>query len=175
VVESRLLQTFYAVLQVLKKEDYLNKKLNEFDKNIETFTFIEETPMLFKKNIKNPITLNEYGFGSKQLIHYIVALFAMKNKTLFIDEIASGIHYSKYDKLWEIILTISKQQNVQVFATTHSKECIESYARVAKKLEDKEITFIELGKNDKNKIESIIYSYEWLMDEVSQNHEVRGW
>jgi hypothetical protein len=58
---------------------------------------------------------------------------------------------------------------------THSKECIESYARVAKKLEDKEITFIELGRNDNNEIESIIYPYEWLIDEIEQNHEVRGW
>jgi len=46
---------------------------------------------------------------------------------------------------------------------------------VAKKLDDEDITFIELGKNNENKIESIIYPYEWLIDEVEQNHEVRGW
>jgi AAA15 family ATPase/GTPase len=98
-----------------------------------------------------------------------------ENGYLFIDELDNGIHYTMLDELWTIILKISKELNVQVFATTHSKECIESYARVAKKLEDEEITFIELGRNDENKIESIIYPYEWLMDEVSQNHEVRGW
>ena len=99
----------------------------------------------------------------------------MKDKTLFIDEIASGIHYSNYDKLWEIILTISKEQNVQVFATTHSKECIESYARVAKKLEDEEITMTLLARNPKNELKALVYNDKMFYSELEQNHEVRGW
>ena len=174
VVESRLLKKFYGIVQLLKKEKYLNEKLNEFDESIERFSFIEDTPMLFKKDIEELIPLNEYGFGSKQLIHYIVALFSMKDRTLFIDEIASGIHYSNLDKLWEIILKISKEQNVQVFATTHSRECIESYARVAKRLEDEDIKYIKMTKLKDGKIIAGVRDYDMLQYTMSDGHEVRG-
>jgi len=45
---------------------------------------------------------------------------------------------------------------VQVFATTHSKECIEAYARVAKKLKDREITYSVLSRLENR---NIINSY----------------
>ena len=158
------------------KLDNKYNKLNEylldvFD--ISNIDIIKNKPML--KSNGEYKEISSFGQGIKTFINIISSILLLKNNIIFIDEIENGIHYTNLDKLWEIVLTISKQQNVQVFATTHSKECIESYARVAKKLEDEDITFFELGKNDKNKIESIIYKYEWLMDEISQNHEVRGW
>jgi len=115
------------------------------------------------------------GDGTGNLISIVAKLFQSKDGYLFIDEIENGFHYTYLDKLWKIILTISKEQNVQVFATTHSKECIESYARVSKKLEDEDISFIELGRDKDNKLSSIVYPYDWLEDEISQNHELRGW
>ena len=154
-------------------EDRLDSYVKEFDNSIEKFRIIKSQPHC-KKNGEF-YNLNEFGDGLGKFIYFIILLLSPKSSIILIDEIENGIHYTNLDKLWEIILTISKQQNVQVFATTHSKECIESYARVAKKLDDKDITFIELGKNNENKIESIIYPYEWLIDEVEQNHEVRGW
>jgi len=111
----------------------------------------------------------------KHFINIIISLFASNNGYLFIDEIDNGIHYTQLDKLWEIILTVSKELNCQVFATTHSKECIESYYRTAKRLEDEDITFIELGKNKENKIKAMVYPYDWFVDEIEQEHEVRGW
>ena len=154
------------------KYDKLNEYLLEVF-NISNIDIIKNKPML--KSSGEYKELSYFGEGIKNFINIISSILLLKDDIIFIDEIENGIHYTNLDKLWEIILTISKQQNVQVFATTHSKECIESYARVAKRLEDEEITFIELGLNNENQIESIIYSYEWLIDEVSQNHEVRGW
>jgi AAA15 family ATPase/GTPase len=77
--------------------------------------------------------------------------------------------------LWEVILKISKELGVQVFATTHSKECLESYARVAKKLQDEDIALIELGKN-KDKIESIVFDYDDIIEDILvQGTNSRGW
>ncbi len=119
--------------------------------------------------------MSNFGDGLKTYISIICSIYACKNGQLFIDEIDNGLHYTKLDKLWEIILTISKQQNVQVFATTHSKECIESYARVAKKLEDKEITFFKLGKNQEDELKGMVYPYDWFVDSIDQEQEMRGW
>jgi len=175
IAGNNLIMTIFEKIKYNRKRVKLNDILNQFDKNIEEFDVQDGRPSVFLTNINDWQDVAELGHGLKRYITIISSILINKDGSLFLDELENGIHYTQLDRLWEIILTISKQQNVQIFATTHSKECIESYARVAKNLEDKEITFIELGKNDKNKIESIIYSYEWLMDEVSQNHEVRGW
>jgi len=154
------------------KYELLNKYLNEvFDiKNIDT---IDNLPYLKRDKTYEP--LSEFGQGIKSFIEIVSSiLFASKN-IIFIDEIENGIHYTNLDKLWEIILTISKQQNVQVFATTHSKECIESYARVAKRLEDEEITYTILTKLEDGSIDAGVYNAGMLINTIEQDHEVRGW
>jgi len=152
------------------KYDELNEYLLDVF-NISSIDTIKNKPML-KSNGKY-IELSHFGQGIKTFINIISSILLLKDDILFIDEIENGIHYTNLDKLWEIILTISKQQNVQLFATTHSKECIESYARVAKKLEDKEIAFIELCKREEE-IKAFVYPYDWFIDEIEQEHEVRG-
>jgi len=107
-------------------------------------------------------------------ISIICALYACKNGYLFIDEIDNGIHYTQLDRLWELILTLSKQTNCQVFAITHSKEMLESFARVAKKLKERDISYTTIVKNKQQEIKSITRDYEMLLDSIEQEREVRG-
>ena len=167
------IKELYSSIQKKDKEQFLNDILKEFDPQIENFKIIDNKPQCKVKN--NYIEITELGDGTRHLVSIVVSLFRTENGYLFIDEIDNGIHYIQLDKLWEIILTVSKELNCQVFATTHSKECIESYYRTAKKLEDEDITFIELGKNKENKIKAMVYPYDWFVDEIEQEHEVRGW
>lgn len=119
--------------------------------------------------------MGEFGDGLKHYIYIILTLFTCENGYLFIDEVGNGIHYSSLDQLWEIILTLSKEMNVQVFATTHSRECIESYCRVATKLNDQDISFTTLVKNKERQIKAIVRDYEVFTNSIDQGHEVRGW
>lgn len=163
---------FFANIQKLDEEDYLDKALNDFDHNITNFKTPNNKPQCKIDGEYRKLT--ELGDGTKHLVSLVVALFSTKDGFLFIDEIDNGIHYEKLDAIWEIILTLSKKHNTQVFATTHSKECLESYARVAKKLADKEITVIEFGKSD-NELKNIVFKYDEVISEVSQGFDMRGW
>ncbi|SMM99556.1 hypothetical protein SPONL_670 [uncultured Candidatus Thioglobus sp.] len=120
------------------------------------------------------VKLTELGDGIKHLIHTLVALFSNKNKIIYIDEIENGIHHSKLDELWNMILTTSKKLNIQVFATTHSRECIESYVRVTKKLNEKEVALIRLNKRKDDSIFASVFDFKTLQDAIDQEHEVRG-
>ncbi|SFV56550.1 FIG00565050: hypothetical protein [hydrothermal vent metagenome] len=168
------LDDWYSKIIENKLEAIIDDSLKNFDDSLESFRMIKSEPKCSKKSDGKFYNLNEFGDGLAKFIALNCLFLSLNNGGIvFIDEIENGIHYTNLDKLWEIILTISKQQNVQVFATTHSKECIESYARVAKRLEDKEITFIELCKREEE-IKAFVYPYDWFIDEIEQEHEVRG-
>jgi predicted ATP-dependent endonuclease of OLD family len=77
------------------------------------------------------------------------------------------------DRLWEIILTLSEALNCQIFATTHSKDCIEAYYRASQKLAKKETTYVILTRLKSGKIHAGIYDYELLENGIEQDHEVR--
>jgi AAA15 family ATPase/GTPase len=115
----------------------------------------------------------EFGDGLRHYISIICALYACENGYLFIDEIDNGIHYSQLDKLWELILTLSKKTNYQLFAITHSKEMLESFARVAKKLNEQDISYTTLVKNKQQEIKAITQDYEMLLYSMAQEHEIR--
>ncbi len=171
----QLKQVFISV-QKKDKEEILYHYINEFDSNVTNFKIIGgDEPSAKVIDREKYQVINEFGDGLKHYISIICSLYACENGYLFIDEIDNGIHYTQLDNLWEIILTISKDQNVQVFATTHSKECIESYAKVAKKLKDEEITYTILTKLDDGSIDAGVYTSSMLINTIDQEHEVRGW
>jgi len=169
------LKEVYEAVQIKDKEEILYKYINEFDKNILNFKIIGgDKP---KCKVKDGIyrDIDEFGDGLKHYISIICSLYACENGYLFIDEIDNGIHYTQLDRVWEIILTLSKEQNVQVFATTHSKECIESFNRVQRKLEDKDTYYFEMAKNSKtDKIFMTQIDCEQLAYGLSHNEGIRG-
>ena len=165
------LSLIYEDVQKQDKESLLNKYFNEFDSNIENFKIIGDEPQCKVQGEYRDIT--EFGDGLKHYISIICALFQCKNGYLFIDEIDNGIHYTQLDRLWEIILTLSEQNNCQVFTTTHSKEMIDSFVRVSEKLNEQAISYTTLIKNNNQEIKALTEDYEMLSYSLSQEHEVR--
>ncbi len=163
---NKHLKKIYTEVQKSEHEEQLNKFINIFDNSIEKFKIFEDSPQCKKIDQNQYMKLSEFGDGLRNYISIISALYACKNSYLFIDEIDNGIHYTKIDKLWHIIFTISKQLNIQVFVTTHSKECIESFARVSKELKEKNISFVSLYKNKQNKIDNIVMNYKTIQDRI---------
>ncbi|MCX7094987.1 MAG: AAA family ATPase [Methylobacter sp.] len=170
--DNELIKVFQAI-QKQDLESELNGFVKEFDDSIENFKVIGDKPQCKTNGEYRDIV--EFGDGLRHYISIICALYACENGYLFIDEIDNGIHYTQLDRLWELILTLSKKTNCQVFAITHSKEMLESFARVAKKLEQLDISYTTLVKNKQQEIKAITRDYEMLIDSIEQEREVRGW
>ena len=81
------------------------------------------------KNTDTPITINDFGGGTIKYIRFLLELFVCEDKRLMIDEIDTGIHYSKLSLMLTKILSLAQKKNVQLFTSTHSKECIESFIK----------------------------------------------
>ena len=163
----------YQIIQKQDQENELNIFVREFDDNIVNLKVIGDKPQCKINGVYRDIT--ESGDGLRHYVSIICSLYACGNGYLFIDEIDNGIHYTQLDRLWELILTLSKKTNCQVFAITHSKEMLESFARVAKKLNEQDISYTTLVKNKQQEIQALTRDYEMLLDSIEQEREVRGW
>ncbi len=65
-----------------------------------------------------------FGDGLRRLLAFRLALAGAKNGFLLIDEIDSGLHWTVMDDVWRLLVQVAERLNVQVFATTHSYDCI---------------------------------------------------
>lgn len=161
----------YKFVQIRDKESELNRYIQEFDSSIDNFKIIGDKPQCRSNGEYRDVT--EFGDGLKSYISMICALYACENGYLFVDEMDNGIHYTQLDRLWEIILTLSRQTNCQVFASTHSKEMIDSFARTSKRLDEQDISYTLLVKNKAQEIKSITRDFAMLLDSMEDEREVR--
>ncbi len=64
------------------------------------------------------------GEGMNRLLTITVAIANTEHGVVLIDEIENGLHYSVMTKVWTAIAQAARAADVQIFATTHSWECI---------------------------------------------------
>jgi ABC-type branched-subunit amino acid transport system ATPase component len=77
------------------------------------------------------LPINMLGGGINKLMHIVLIMLANPGAVLLIDEIENGFHYSLFPKLWEIVGKLTGETGCQVFATTHSYECISGATELA--------------------------------------------
>lgn len=68
--------------------------------------------------------IGSFGDGLRRLLAFRLALAGAKNGFLLIDEIDSGLHWTVMEDIWRLLVQVAVRLNVQVFATTHSYDCI---------------------------------------------------
>lgn len=74
--------------------------------------------------LKRFLPLAYTGQGMVRLADILIATARSKDGVVLIDEFETGVHYSVLGKMWEATAEFAERFNVQVFATTHSLECI---------------------------------------------------
>ena len=89
------------------------------------------TAIVRSSTFARPVPLHSYGDGLNRLFGILLSLVNAKDGLLLIDEIENGMHYSVQADLWRVIFTLSRRLNVQVFATSHSWDSVESFQQAA--------------------------------------------
>jgi AAA15 family ATPase/GTPase len=85
----------------------------------------------------------------------------------------NSIKLNNFRFFTEFIQKLANKLNVQVFLTTHSKECIEAFVNNGYKNEDISYNLITKTLNCKE-IKVINYDSEALISKLSKNLEIRG-
>lgn len=76
------------------------------------------------------IPLALLGNGVNRLSAIYSRTLGSKAKVVLIDEIENGLHHSALVELWEGLKELSEKEGAQIFATTHSMECIAAASAV---------------------------------------------
>lgn len=131
----------------------------------------ERIAMVKLKNIARPIPLGSMGDGMLRVLQLLLAMYPARDGYFLIDEFENGLHHSVQEGLWDFMFTLAKKLNIQVFATTHSNDCISSFTRVAKKHKNVKGSLTRLKQISTDSGQSIVVSTAFPEEELISAHE----
>jgi AAA15 family ATPase/GTPase len=120
-----------------------------------------------------PVPFPLLGDGARRMASLVLSIGAARDGVVLVDEIENGIHHSVMKSLWEVIAEAAALFNTQVFATTHSQECVYAAHEAFKSREEYNFRLHRLNRED-GKVKAITYDQESLEGAFSIPLEVRG-
>jgi len=109
------------------------------------------------------------GEGIRRVLSIVLAIANAPGGIVLIDEVENGLHYSVMKDVWRAIAVAARQMDVQVFATTHSWECIQAAHRAFKEAGPYELRYHRLDRQD----ESIsVKSFDERMLDAVENSDL---
>jgi ABC-type branched-subunit amino acid transport system ATPase component len=158
-------------------EERLNSLLSKIEPRLKAVRSLNpyQAALLYADiGLKERIPAVHLGQGFVRLLSIYSEILAsgQNDSVLLIDEFENGLHYSVLTEVWRGILNLAEQENVQVFATTHSYECIQAaHAAFAETLAyDFALHRLEEVKGE---ITVISYDRETLETSLKSNFEIR--
>ncbi len=116
--------------------------------------------------------LGSHGEGMRRFLALSLALACTRSGILLLDEIDTGIHWTRMADMWRLVIEAARQNNTQVFATTHSYDCIKGLAWVCDNYPDL-AEYVSLQSIKPELDESVAMPGERLPFAIGQEIEVR--
>lgn len=161
-----------GVLKTQKRDGIVLNALRIIEPRIQS---IEESSVYGSPMIVGDVGLSQLvplavmGEGMAKLAKIVLLISSSQNGIALIDEIENGFHHSALENVWKVVELAAEQFNVQVFATTHSYECVMA-AQSALKAED--FRYHRLDVVDSN-VRCVTYPPESIKAAIRHDLEVR--
>lgn len=179
----KLLASLWDNIQLTHEETVL-QALRLIEPSVQKLAFIEESgpggkrsPLVLLKGQTPPIPLLSMGDGMSRVLQLVLNAISAEDGFLLIDEFENGLHHSAQTQIWQLIFELAKLLNIQVFAATHSLNCVKTFAEVAKQRGDMEGVLITLARStlekDANNIVAKILDEQGLETMLAMGIEVR--
>lgn len=154
-----------ALLDVLK---LIEPRLN----NLATVVVAGEPILHGDIGIGRFIPLPVMGGGMVRLTRLVLRIANAPSGVVLVDEIDNGLHHSIMRDVWKAIGEVARQFDTQIFATTHSRECIVAAHRA---FAEGDVYDFRLHRLDRVKeaIRVITYDQEALAAAIEAGLEVR--
>ncbi len=136
-IDTKTIADLWDSVLLTPLEELIIKAVRLVDSKIQKIavTRSSEIPIVVYEDERLP--LKNLGDGISRVFHIILSLVNARDGFLLIDEFENGLHWKVQPKLWEMIFNLAEKLNVQVFATTHSQDCVQGFHTVWDTQEDK--------------------------------------
>ena len=107
---------------------FIREKLDPNIQKIEMVSIEGESRFMVSSSyLEYAIDITKYGEGLQRVFEIALLISYSKDGIICIDELDSAIHKNLLLEFTEFIQAAAEKFNVQVFLTTHSKECIDAF------------------------------------------------
>jgi predicted ATP-dependent endonuclease of OLD family len=155
------------------REDQVVDALKILEPTIERISFTSNGILIRLSGQSEPIPLGSMGDGIRRILTTVITLVNVGSGALLVDEIDTGLYYSVLVDMWDLIFQTAARQGAQVFATTHSWDCVKAFQQALKVQDKRDIgQLIRLDKCD-DRIRVVSYSADELDIAINQGIEVR--
>lgn len=164
----------FSKLAVVKKKDKIVQMLKIVEPRLKDLS-VEQTggPMVYGDvGMERLVPLPLMGDGIGRLLDIALAIPIAQDGILLIDEIENGLHYSIMEDVWKAIADWAQEYNVQVFATTHSWDCIKTAHEALNANKAYNFCLHRLDRID-GEIRAVTYSQKQLATAIATGLEVR--
>lgn len=168
----------WDLISLTPLEEEVLAGLKLIDESIEDVAFVEDRgrgsrmPLVRTSKFEEPVPLNSMGDGVSRLFQIVLALANVKDGILLVDEFENGLHWTIQPRVWDTVFRLAAKLNVQVFATTHSRDCVEAF-HTAWQVNPDSGAFFRLSLDDQGEVRPVAYDLETLGDAVETRVEVR--
>lgn len=173
----------WSNISLTDKKEEVVKALRLLDPRIQELDFLEgrkrrdrRIPFVrLSSGAITPIPLRSLGEGIVRILGLSLALVNAEHGVFLIDEIDSGFHYSVMEEMWSTVTHLADRFNVQVFATTHSDDCLRAFETIIPQKDSVEGIAISLRtkQNEPTTIVPVIIQEKDLKKVAEYGVEVR--
>ncbi|MGV8120129.1 MAG: ATP/GTP-binding protein [Candidatus Xenobiia bacterium LiM19] len=157
LLSADLAQRFERI-QIQKEMDWIVKILRGIEPSLKSLSLGTGGIIYGDIGLDTLIPVNCMGNGFHKLLSVALALYDMKGGIVLIDEVENGFHYSSLNVMWDMILATAHDYKIQVFATTHSLECVKAFNDMA--LHHAKIKENKLYRMEKDKEKFFVTDYD---------------
>jgi AAA15 family ATPase/GTPase len=143
----------YQRVVLKRRKKQVEKLLREIEPRLEAVEALRigdqnSSPSLIYADLglSEMIPVTQLGQGFNRLLDIYSEIVVEDAKVLLIDEIENGLHHSVMPVIWKGLFLAAKEFDVQIFATTHSWECILAADEAARAGEKYDLALIRLDR-----------------------------
>lgn len=163
----------FAVIQRKKQVLKVVSLLKEIEPQISDLRLNEVGLLEADNGLPGLIPVNLMGGGIVKMLSVSLAMLDSKDGIVLIDEIENGLQHSAQKTLWKAVFSWAQELNIQVFATTHSLECVNAFcSSIETSLFESEAKLFRIERKDE-KFRAVEYTKDILSESLESDWEVR--
>lgn len=172
------LATLWDKITLTPKEQKVVESLRILEPTVERISFsssqTSNSGILLKlSSEEGPVPLGSMGDGMRRILAISASLVSVDDGTLLVDEIDTGLYHRVITDMWRLVIETADRQDAQVFATTHSWDCVKAFRNALIDSSNPQIGCLLRLERSGNRVKVVRYSVDDLDIAVEEGIEVR--